>query len=539
MQTPARKRLSFCAMFLLLSIAIYGCSGGTESNYALADNPAGPNSENNPTFSIPTAGVPAVGALTVTAYPDKMELKWQDTSPSEDGFKIMKDGITAGETPRNIAVWTDTQILPGTTYCYKIIPYNREYAQGIVSREECATIPVPITSPAAPSNFTASAASDGITLSWSDNSNNENGFRIARNGVLIQTLPANATSYKDTTAGVGTAYCYTASAFNDGGANSSVQECATIPVPNQVPTVSIVYPTAGELAYKLTRVKINWLDQDDQYLTLRIFIDGTEQVNIEVETASYSKWFDIDFTDYPDGDYTISAEVYDSHGAMKSVMTQARVNQAEVEDKAMQFLYLQSTITCANPETFKCIVRWLEPAHIVEVSPLFTNEQFQMIKDAAAFLTRYTSIPFEVRWSSLETFGPNPNCYDLPVDINFIFIYPENYSEATLAKTCAPRDIATGYTTVSKAVIMVQNTALNQFAGQPETLAFIYAHEIAHTLPIINHESARYLMYPYLNDSYRFSPEMARAMEMLYYNFAPGDQIPTPAHFTIGYISSW
>src|SRR3989344_6658927 len=142
MQTPARKRLSFCAMFLLLSIAICGCSGGTESNYALADTPAGPNSENNPTFSIPTAGVPAVGALTVTAYPDKMELKWQDTSPSEDGFKIMKDGITAGETPRNIAVWTDTQILPGTTYCYKIIPYNREYAQGIVSREECATIPV-------------------------------------------------------------------------------------------------------------------------------------------------------------------------------------------------------------------------------------------------------------------------------------------------------------------------------------------------------------------------------------------------------------
>lgn len=36
-----------------------------------------------------------------------------------------------------------------------------------------------------------------VTLTWSDKSNNENGFRLFRNGELIVDLPANSTSYVD------------------------------------------------------------------------------------------------------------------------------------------------------------------------------------------------------------------------------------------------------------------------------------------------------------------------------------------------------
>ena len=378
-------------------------------------------------------------------------------------------------------------------------------------------------------------------MAWTDNSSNEDGFRIERNGAGIQTVSANNVSYRDTAVSAGVSYCYQIEAYNLGGrSEASEQICVAINMP---PWATITYPQQDELVYRLVRVKAQWSDEDDQYLTIRILLDNAEIMTTEVSASSSmtsSQWFDIDFTNAIDGDHIISLEAYDSHGAKTAFEVKVRVNQAEVDDKAVQFLYLQSTITCdtAYPETYKCIVRWVDLLHVIEVSPLFTQEQFQMIQESAAFLTRYTGIPFEVRWSSIETFGPDPNCYSLPVDINFIFIYPESYPENSYARTCAPRDGSAipAYTTISRAVIIIQNTTLTQ---KPETLMFIYAHELAHTLPIINHESALYLMYPSVNRSFRLSPEMARAMEMLYYEFLPGDQIPTPAYFTIGYISSW
>jgi len=52
-----------------------------------------------------------------------------------------------------------------------------------------------------------------LTLSWSDRSNNEDGFRIERmvsGGILAQiaTVSANTTSYTDVTLTSGLNYCY-------------------------------------------------------------------------------------------------------------------------------------------------------------------------------------------------------------------------------------------------------------------------------------------------------------------------------------------
>ena len=410
------------------------------------------------------------------------------------------------------------------------------------ANQACINIPTPISSPpSAPSNLSAQVDSSGVALSWTDNSNNEDGFKIVRNGAVIQTVSANTASYRDTAVSAGVNYCYQIIAFNQGGANTTNQTCATVPALNQPPWTQIMYPAQDELVYKFARVLIQWSDEDDQYLNIRILLDNTEVMTAEVSasSATSSQWIDVDFTNALDGNHIISFEAYDSHGAKTASETHVRVDQAEVDDKAIQFLYLQSTITCVFPQTYKCIVRWVEPAHVVEVSPLFTQEHFQIIKDSAAFLTKYTGIPFEVRWSSLETFGPNPDCHSLPVNIDFIFIYPESYPEASLAKTCAPRMKPAGsaYNIIIKyAVVMVNQNTLTDYTS---SLPFIFTHELAHTLPIVNHESALYLMYPSTFSSYRLSPEMTRAMEKLYFEFNPGDQIPTPAHFTIGYISSW
>lgn len=55
-----------------------------------------------------------------------------------------------------------------------------------------------------------------ITLKWTDNSNNEEGFRIYRDGTKVTDLPAGATQYDDVLSLPGS-YSYTVAAFNSSG----------------------------------------------------------------------------------------------------------------------------------------------------------------------------------------------------------------------------------------------------------------------------------------------------------------------------------
>lgn len=85
--------------------------------------------------------------------------------------------------------------------------------------------PTPTPVPAAPSNLTATAVSrTQINLAWSDNSNNEQGFKIERcqggtctNFVEIAQVGPNVSSYSNTGLTRNTRYRYRVRAFNGGG----------------------------------------------------------------------------------------------------------------------------------------------------------------------------------------------------------------------------------------------------------------------------------------------------------------------------------
>lgn len=72
--------------------------------------------------------------------------------------------------------------------------------------------------PSAPTSLakTASAATT-VSLSWTDNSSNETGFKIKRNGAVVATVSANTAAYTDTGLTPSTAYTYTVCATNAGG----------------------------------------------------------------------------------------------------------------------------------------------------------------------------------------------------------------------------------------------------------------------------------------------------------------------------------
>src|SRR4029078_13295168 len=84
----------------------------------------------------------------------------------------------------------------------------------------------PDAKPAAPSNLAAVATSSTqVDLTWSDNSNNEESFKIGRStdGVLFfsqETTDPNNTGYSDTTVAASTTYWYRIRAYNSQGYSS-------------------------------------------------------------------------------------------------------------------------------------------------------------------------------------------------------------------------------------------------------------------------------------------------------------------------------
>ena len=86
----------------------------------------------------------------------------------------------------------------------------------------------PVLPPAAPGSLTATAVSSSrIDLSWADNSNNEEGFRIescqgsgCTNFAQIATVGANVQTYSNTGLTAGVTYTYRVRAYNSGGSST-------------------------------------------------------------------------------------------------------------------------------------------------------------------------------------------------------------------------------------------------------------------------------------------------------------------------------
>lgn len=119
--------------------------------------------------------------------------------------------------------------------------------------------------PAAPSNLVVTASTPTqVSLRWADNASNETGQSLERcvgtTCVPLIALPANATTYTDTTVGVLTTYTYRVRADGNGGA-SAFSNAATTTTPQQVISTVPAAPSGLiAIATAAGPVQLSWVD---------------------------------------------------------------------------------------------------------------------------------------------------------------------------------------------------------------------------------------------------------------------------------------
>ncbi|MDD5194778.1 MAG: C25 family cysteine peptidase, partial [Candidatus Omnitrophica bacterium] len=152
----------------------------------------------------------------------QINLQWTDNSSNETWFKVSRstDGINFDEgifVSQNITTYSDTGLAPGTYY-YRVRAAN-DGGDSDFSNIKCI-----VTWPVAPANLkVTSSTSTAMVLNWTDNSNNETGFKIERSlypdtgFTQVGTASANVVSYSASGLSPETTYYWRIRATNASG----------------------------------------------------------------------------------------------------------------------------------------------------------------------------------------------------------------------------------------------------------------------------------------------------------------------------------
>lgn len=234
--------------------------------------------------------------LRITSYTsDSISISWTSNSSNSSEFEISRS--TNGNTFDVIATvsltsYLDNGLSPNTTYYYRVrarADGNYSEYSNLAPQETKEAVPV------APSNLCVTTFSDNfISLSWTDNSSNENGFELWRslNGSSfskIETLSPNVTNCTDLSLSPNTTYYYKIKAYNDGGYSNYSNT-----VSKKTDTVEMVPAAPGNLkvvGYTSNSIILTWDDNSSNESGFRIYRSSTYSGNYSLISTSANNYF--------------------------------------------------------------------------------------------------------------------------------------------------------------------------------------------------------------------------------------------------------
>jgi hypothetical protein len=184
----------------------------------------------------------------------------------------------------------------------------------------------PSSPPLAPSNLSAtSVSSSRIDLIWTDNSNNETGFKIERRTetgsyIEVATVSANVTTYIDTGLSESTTYYYRIKAFNGAGSSDYSNEASAATLlasPSNLSATSV----------SRSRIDLRWTDNSNKETGFKI--------ERRTATGSYSEIATVgqNVTSYSDTGLNRRTRYYYRVRAYNSMGFSAYSNEASARTK--------------------------------------------------------------------------------------------------------------------------------------------------------------------------------------------------------------
>lgn len=211
------------------------------------------------------AGIPAGGVRAVDTIPPAtpiglgqtgasettVSIQWEQTDDNVGvmGYRVYRDNVLIGTT--TTTTFTDTGLLPGTTYNYTVVAYDN--AGNLSNHSDPLQA---MTSPAAPDTTppttpigltVTSLGTDHVSLSWQPSSDNVGVvfYTVFRNGAPIATPSTN--SYNDPSVIPSTAYTYTVAAADAAGNHSGQSSSVIVTIP-ALPVTDTWYVATDGLA---------------------------------------------------------------------------------------------------------------------------------------------------------------------------------------------------------------------------------------------------------------------------------------------------
>lgn len=239
--------------------------------------PAGATSLSNETVAINECYAPGappaptdLAATLISAT--RVDLSWSESSTNVTGFRIEHStsddfsSVVTSNVSGAVTAYSDNTVALNNTYYYRVFATN---ADGDSPASD--TVEISVDEPEEPDDLAAVAVSPSqVNLTWEDESNNEDNFRIDRStsdnfsGAVSFTAPKNTEAYSDSTVAWNNTYYYRVLAVNVLG-NSDASD--TVPVATDFPAAptNLTAMVAGP-----AQINLIWIDNSNNESSFRV-----------------------------------------------------------------------------------------------------------------------------------------------------------------------------------------------------------------------------------------------------------------------------